>query len=233
MKGFSVLCCVLFRVLQVAGHGGNSTNNTFTGGVGDTLLLVHGSLMVSAWGFFVPLGIIWALRRNHTGSWFQMHKLLTSLGLFLTLVGFVLPIIVYNQGISHVFLSSTHGKFGMVVVSLAMVHVVLAIGRPSKNDSREQVCGVSLRRCWEIAHRLTGPLLLCLASYTCFDGVANRISEVGVMQVGGTPHTLFFASVVAGITLSGLVGCAVIFRIAYSSSSSQDDESVESNVTAK
>uniref|UniRef100_A0A672SEJ8 Ferric chelate reductase 1 n=1 Tax=Sinocyclocheilus grahami TaxID=75366 RepID=A0A672SEJ8_SINGR len=115
-----------------------------TGSRSPLLIKYHGAFMLIAWTSTVSAGVIMARyfkpdwpERNILGQkvWFQvgLHRMLMTITVLLTLVGFVLPF-MYRGGWSK--RAGIHPYLGCVVMALAVIQPVMALFRPAPDASR-------------------------------------------------------------------------------------------------
>lgn len=109
------------------------------------LIKYHGAFMLIAWMSTVSAGVIIAryFKPDWPGSnilgqkvWFQLHRILMTLTVLLTLVGFVLPF-MYRGGWSKQ--AGLHPYLGCVVMALAVIQPVMALFRPAPDASRRYI----------------------------------------------------------------------------------------------
>jgi len=124
------------------------------GGFGDpgrNFWIAHGTLMILAWGFFIPIGTLLAVYRRHVGkdgkilkndpSFYPWHRNLQTIGFLLAMIGFGMGAAgsrrVYNTGraFSNDLLNywseeipwNRHVKWGVSVLIMAGAQVALGM----------------------------------------------------------------------------------------------------------
>ena len=118
----------------------------------------HEFLMLSSWGFLLPLGVLSAhfLRHRKNGLWFKIHRAVQNIGLLLATAGFIVAVINFDvfQGASPSSLA--HGIIGVCVMSLGWYQPLNALLRPHATSPREAKS--TARRRWELFHKCSGSL---------------------------------------------------------------------------
>ncbi|XP_051537828.1 putative ferric-chelate reductase 1 [Myxocyprinus asiaticus] len=136
------------------------------------LIKYHGAIMLIAWMSTVSAGVIMARyfkldwpESNILGQkvWFQLHRMLMTLTVLLTLVGFVLPF-MYRGGWSK--RAGIHPYLGCVVMALTVIQPVMALFRPAPDASRRYIFN------W--MHFGTGTLAQIVAVVTVFLGIHQQ-----------------------------------------------------------
>uniref|UniRef100_A0A673MT76 Putative ferric-chelate reductase 1 n=1 Tax=Sinocyclocheilus rhinocerous TaxID=307959 RepID=A0A673MT76_9TELE len=143
-----------------------------TGSRSPLLIKYHGAFMLIAWTSTVSAGVIMARyfkpdwpERNILGQkvWFQLHRMLMTITVLLTLVGFVLPF-MYRGGWSK--RAGIHPYLGCVVMALAVIQPVMALFRPAPDASRRYIFN------W--MHFGTGTVAQVVAVVTIFLGIHQQ-----------------------------------------------------------
>ncbi|XP_051737663.1 putative ferric-chelate reductase 1 isoform X1 [Ctenopharyngodon idella] len=143
-----------------------------TGSRSPFLIKYHGAFMLIAWMSTVSAGVIMARyfkpdwpERNILGQkvWFQLHRMLMTLTVLLTLVGFVLPF-MYRGGWSK--RAGIHPYLGCVVMALTVIQPVMALFRPAPDASRRYIFN------W--MHFGTGTIVQIVAVVTIFLGIHQQ-----------------------------------------------------------
>ena len=133
---------------------------TLTNGVNDRLV-IHGVMMIAAWIFLVPLGIIVAKFYKRWGhKWYQLHAGMQSLACFMTIVSFIIVLMAKNP--NHSFFSKNavtvvHAVIGVVITSLGALFQP-AIGKIADSMWRPDRVGTPMwpdRIHWYIGRSLT------------------------------------------------------------------------------
>ncbi|KAL3939863.1 MAG: hypothetical protein SGBAC_005498 [Bacillariaceae sp.] len=158
----------------------------------NTLWVVHGCLAYVAWGVLCPMAILAGLLRKYIpgqGMWYQIHRTLQSLAVLLTIMSVVVAIAALNQetpdtasaGHFSPDFAEGHRTIGLVILVLAILQGGGGLLRPhlaqkpesnssgnSNNDSNSSSEGgnkSTMRKVWEVLHRLLGLCLLMLTWY--------------------------------------------------------------------
>lgn len=117
------------------------------------VLAVHGFMMFLAWGILLPGGILAAryLKQHVNGdSWFRIHVYLQYSGLAIVFLGFLFAV-AELRGLSF---HSTHVKFGMLAILLAVAQPINAYFRPKNPAPGEETS--SERLIWVYTHVIIG-----------------------------------------------------------------------------
>lgn len=107
--------------------------------------LVHSVLMILAYLFLVPLGIL-SLRYF---SNFRAHKILNTSGF---IIGLVSVIIALQQGTRKI---SLHSVIGISATFLLVISIIVALSRPEKHSTTH--------KSWMLAHVSTGKLTIIIS----------------------------------------------------------------------
>jgi hypothetical protein len=133
--------------------------------------LYHGLLMLLAWGVLLPIGAFVArffkgpLSAGTPAHWFVVHRAVQIGGLTVALAGFYICLTRKEFG----NVDTTHGSFGIAVMTLGILQPTNAFLRPHK--------GSRGRREWEWLHKSVGYGALALAVVTIFLGI-NRLHTI-------------------------------------------------------
>mmetsp|Transcript_24580 Transcript_24580/g.57272 ORF Transcript_24580/g.57272 Transcript_24580/m.57272 type:complete len:303 (+) Transcript_24580:490-1398(+) len=142
----------------------NTTTDLGSGGGGPDPVSVHGGLMVTAWGFLLPLGVLSArfLRHRPDGMWFVAHRICQVIGYFLAIIGIIVAFNnfgnVFEDGMGP---SYRHGIVGLTTMICGFLQIVGGILRPHAPEKGEEK-GAG-RFAWEIAHKGLGYSAIVLA----------------------------------------------------------------------
>lgn len=139
----------------------------------------HGRLMVLAWAFLLPLGVLaarffkvvpgqrWPDELDHK-AWWHAHRLLQSAGMAAMLAGLWLA---WGRGTGAGALAQWHHVLGMAVVVLGLLQTLGGLARGSKGGptAREGLRGdhydmTRHRRVFERLHKVVGYAALLLAA---------------------------------------------------------------------
>ncbi|CAJ1963675.1 unnamed protein product [Cylindrotheca closterium] len=156
----------------------------------NSLWVVHGWLAAIAWGVMCPLAILAGLFRKYIpgeGIWFQIHRVLQTLVIVLTIASVSVAIAALNKetpaslSADHFNsdFSDGHRLIGLLVLIFGIVQAANGIMRPhlppkpepnddeQGNKSTPPPAGEKsgTRKFWEVLHRLLGVGLLALTWY--------------------------------------------------------------------
>lgn len=158
--------------------------------MGVDALSVHGGIMLTAWGFLLPIGVLSSrFMRHRDPFWFLLHRTVNGITVFLTIVGVIVAFTYFgNVFVKHgpEDAGYRHGALGMSVMVLCLLNVLGGLLRPGAESSR--------RGMWSILHKLLGYL-------TTICAYANLY--LGAQLAGGNPYmgvwifSLVFAVLVA------------------------------------
>jgi hypothetical protein len=166
------------------------------------LLLLHGVLMLIAWGLFLPLGAVFALCwRTSFGSssrWFEAHRACQTLGAALALVSFFVAFAACQPGPHFDSSYSPHKLVGLFIVLLLAVQVGGGFLRPHApgHPQAPEKKPTAARAGWLLSHRLLGVVTLFGAGCG-----GRRLSSRGTsrLRTAGPLHGRY--QVVTGSTL--------------------------------
>lgn len=137
--------------------------------------VVHGVLMLLAWGVFMPLGagLTRMKRLLLDGKWFIGHTGLVAVGSVI----FIVAIAMLEGGEDEV--QGTHSVYdghrgvGVAVIAMWLFQVLLGAFRPNKSiqdGARFGFIPANWRDKWFFAHALMGPLTIGLATVVMITG---------------------------------------------------------------
>lgn len=138
----------------------------------------HGVFAGIAWGLLSPCAISASVLRELFGGpmWFSIHRGLNVLVVLFTAVAFGLAVVAINQetpaGASSDHFNpdpNPHRLVGLVVFVVALVQALLGIFRPHVPEAGEEKSTV--RKAWEVAHKLLGYSCLGMAIYQVQSGI--------------------------------------------------------------
>lgn len=143
-------------------------------------VIVHGALMLLAWGLLFPLGILLARHKwifnchKPSGStldvWFHLHRAVQCLGIVVFYLSFALAsayldVDNLDESDSTFFgCGKAHQAVGTVVAGLVLVQLLLGFIRPKPGKGTK-------RKVWAMAHHWLGRLVTILAWTTVFLGI--------------------------------------------------------------
>ena len=128
----------------------------------------HGALMIMAWVFLAPVGILTATRFKKDGpppTWFKVHRSFLALASCLTLLAFMI-ILIDREGLD---LAATHPKLGFVVVIGVIIQPLSGFFRahlPEKGKKKSFE-----REMWEVQHQWTGRFLATMGVAAVVTGI--------------------------------------------------------------
>jgi uncharacterized membrane protein len=165
-------CKAIFNMTDIVDElGSNST--LFSIGVQTNLRakhLAHGSLMLIAWGFLLPMGAFAArfLKHRPDGLWFHIHKASQVVGLLFAIAGWIIALRNFNVFADIGYNNYRHGICGMVTMVLGLLQPLNAIIRPHAPNGDE--AKPPSRFFWELVHKGGGYLAVVLAVATIILG---------------------------------------------------------------
>ncbi|KAJ8613518.1 hypothetical protein CTAYLR_002209 [Chrysophaeum taylorii] len=149
--------------------------------VSSSAIKAHGALMIVAWAWFAPIGVIFsrlktvALRAGYMKTWLYAHLFVQVVALVFTAAGFVMAYkaIKDADGVDH--MTYRHPKLGMGVIYAGATQLLMGLLRPHA-PSRDEP---KLVRRWifEILHRVVGYGALVLAVIAMLSGI-NKAMEL-------------------------------------------------------
>jgi hypothetical protein len=127
----------------------------------------HASLMLIGWGWLLPSGTLFARFFKHRphSLWFQIHRVLQSVGLLFSIVGWIIALRNFNVFQDKGYDSYKHGVLGMVTMILGCLQPLNAFLRPHP-PTREENEKSTARLVWELVHKSTGYIAILLAIVT-------------------------------------------------------------------
>lgn len=135
-----------------------------------SVVSLHGGIMVTAWGFLLPLGILSSrCLRHRDPTWFVSHRTLNMLTVLLTILG----VIVAFASFGNIFRTGTtgtsykHGALGMSVMVLSIFQAINGFLRPNCHSEEEKT---SKRTIWQVLHKLVGYTTTAMAYATMYFG---------------------------------------------------------------
>eukprot|EP01134_Creolimax_fragrantissima_P000633 CFRG0633T1 len=135
--------------------------------------LVHGILMMLAWGILIPIGVTCAMYRGMFGGsiiWLTIHQACNTSAWLLTIAGFAIALILNSTA----KFKSTHSFIGIAIFALVALQPLNGWLRPHLPDAGENKS--KKRIAWEIIHKWNGRILFLL-------GIVNPF--LGLYFIGG------------------------------------------------
>ncbi|CAG5091224.1 Oidioi.mRNA.OKI2018_I69.PAR.g12922.t1.cds [Oikopleura dioica] len=127
----------------------------------------HGSLMIIAWGFFIPVGALLAAARvlfQKGGLWFHLHRAFMIIGVLLNIAGFTVIFIEKGGFVSPSYtLGYVHGIFGCMIMFYSGINVLLGLFRPDLESPR--------RKKWRRTHFIYAGLAILLSNTNITTGL--------------------------------------------------------------
>lgn len=121
-------------------------------------ILIHGSLMIIAWGLLLPSGAIIAALGKHRSDamWFKVHRVVQPIGLIVALIAWIIALRNFTalQASGGGTLHYPHAILGMITMVIGLIQPLNAIFRPHAPKKGEEK--TTLRLLWEICHKGLG-----------------------------------------------------------------------------
>ena len=174
--------------------------------------LAHGICAFIAWGMLAPTAVNSAIYRSLFNGplWFKLHQFLNASAYALTVVAFGIAVgFINREGNPHWF--SSHAKMGLSMFIIASVQVLWGAIRPHLPESGEEK--TTIRKIWEIKHRLTGTVLLVCGFWQMYAGIklyAIKYGGVGSVQEQGVTIAYW---IWIGLEVALLVVGGVYFKL--------------------
>jgi hypothetical protein len=151
----------------------------------ETLILAHASLMLIAWGWLLPSGVIFAkmLKHRPNGTWFTFHKILQPLGLVVAIAGWSIALRNFNTLKDVGAPSYRHAVCGMTVMIGGLLQPLNAIFRPPPPEPEDTK--MTTRLIWEIVHKGLGwvTILLALATIALGTTILPTVDQQRTFQI--------------------------------------------------
>lgn len=164
------------KIVWEKGHSGPPTTHAKLTRF-QTSAVLHGIMMMVAWAFLLPGGIVVAkFRIPNKDTWFKTHMGMQFLGLICATTGLVLIIVAYNREKLNHF-QIPHAKMGLVVMVLAGLQPLNAFIRPPVGDGRTTF----KRMIWEIIHKGLGYVVVLLAWINIFLAMDLSVMNVDLL----------------------------------------------------
>lgn len=132
--------------------------------------LAHGICAFVAWGVLAPAAVQSALMRAlFKGKlWFQIHQYFNSLAFVLTIASFAIAVaFTQKEGSQH--FTNNHEKMGLAMFIMVALQVLGGGLRPHVPDPGEEK--TTVRKGWEIGHRVLGITLLACGFWQMYAGI--------------------------------------------------------------
>lgn len=132
------------------------------------LILMHGALMLIGWGLLLPAGAVVARfgKNLPDAGWFRIHQMMQPFGLAVALVGWIIALRNFSalDAKDSPTLHYPHAVCGMVTMVIGLTQPLNAFVRPHPPKEGEERS--SSRIAWEILHKGSGWVTICLAIVT-------------------------------------------------------------------
>lgn len=151
--------------------------------------LAHGICGFIAWGVLAPTAVNSAIYRSLFKGpfWFKLHQFFNFSAYALTIIAFIIAAaFISKEGNPHWF--SSHAKMGLSMCIIASVQVLWGAARPHLPGPDSGDEKTTIRKVWEIKHRLTGTVLLACGFWQMSAGIklfAFKYNGVGSVQEQG------------------------------------------------
>ncbi|KAJ9513660.1 hypothetical protein QJQ45_015416, partial [Haematococcus lacustris] len=170
-------------------------------------IVAHASLMLLAFVFLMPTGVLLARHRslyiNKTlggkGLWFYAHVACQLLAVACFIAGVTIALVVFDSGVpSNVQrIGESHEVIGIILIAMVAVQVLLAVAaRPAPGTPR--------RPMWDLLHHNWGRATLLLAWANCFLGIVYFARGWGLLAL--TENQLLTALLVPAAVCLLLLG---------------------------
>ena len=196
-----------------------------------TLWIVHGILLFIAWSILIPLAVGTAMLRNFLplpdGMWFQVHRILNSIAVVCTIVGFAIAVHNINEeqgSTAKHFSTVKHHKIGLVIFIFAIIQAITGIfrphlprpvesaptahgtddGNPSSKDPDELPKKSHSRIAFEIQHKLMGTVAMILGWFNVDSGIGLYSDRFNGKDMVAVPWAITGVIVLVTLILYGL-----------------------------
>jgi hypothetical protein len=164
--------------------------------------VLHGGLMLGAWGALLPAGVLAARHRGlmrgrrlfGADLWFQLHRALQLAGGAVVIAASAIALRELRAPPGK--RADAHRTLGILVLSLICAQIVAVLARPAP--------GARLRRAWRAAHALGGAAALLGAWGNAYLGIL--LANAGA-SAAAAPWIVAFS-----LALAALVAAAVILE---------------------
>ena len=180
-------------------------------------VIAHGILMIVAWAWLIPSGIVAAVLKKLIGSaWIKIHMRVQCGGFLVAVVGIAIVIAAVADSDAGKHFTGRHPVFGIVVMVIAILNIAAGALRPHNTDAEHPV-KTAARKAFECGHRAAGVIAFAVATLTMASGI-NRAFAYGFID-RKLPWTLatYTPLVIAfGISLgyyTGLMGVGPWVRV--------------------
>lgn len=146
---------------------------------GETVLWLHLTFMIQAWGALLPWGVAFARLRQKLGAptWFHLHRGFQSLGWLVMLLGFAMAV-WHNEGNVGKHFQNGHALVGVTIVMIGFLQPFNALLRHScehrEGGFSEQPLG---RKAFEVVHKSLGYLALVAGLFNICYGIKLLVDQ--------------------------------------------------------
>jgi hypothetical protein len=182
------------------------------GGMTASVIALHAALMLLAWALLIPCGVaVAALFKDFKKDawWFRVHRAGSVAGLICATVGFAV-IAGATSDANRAHFGGGHQRLGLAVMLLGWLQPLNAALRPPAPKAGDKAGGAKQprRRVWELVHKGSGRLALCLGFAACASGL-GQVGPNGLgLEVVHGGLTAFFVAALAAVVLLVGYGCA-------------------------
>ena len=176
---------------------------------------IHGMLMIAAWAYLAPLGVLFArskrffLNLGFFKLWLYAHAFIQLAALVCTAIGFAKAYeAIADADVRDGHLKFRHPKLGVWVMAGACLQLIMGILRPHPPKDGETKS--KRRLAFEIAHRLVGYGTLVLALFTMLAGI-NKAFELDLIDQVYTWNTAVIAPIATAAFLGILLTAYITF----------------------
>ncbi len=138
----------------------------------------HGILMIVAWAWLIPSGIVAAVLKKLIGSaWIKIHMGVQCGGFLVAVVGIAVVIAAVADSDARNHFAGNHPVLGIVVMVIALLNIAAGAFRPHNADEEHPV-KTAARKAFERGHRAAGLIVFAVATVTMVSGI-NRAFTYG------------------------------------------------------
>lgn len=168
----------------------------------------HGALMSVAFGFFLPVGILFARffrSPQYSPLWLHLHRLFALIGFALIIAGFAIAVNKFDDDNYSKTENGYHRRAGFYVFAAVCLQVFLGFIRPhtAPPASGEKVSTV--RTVWNEVHRWNGRVAYVFALAQIYTGV--HILDGGEMTLWIVLFSALWGSLMLAALLLQLIVC--------------------------
>eukprot|EP00584_Thalassiosira_punctigera_P010917 CAMPEP_0172547466 /NCGR_PEP_ID=MMETSP1067-20121228/16995_1 /TAXON_ID=265564 ORGANISM="Thalassiosira punctigera, Strain Tpunct2005C2" /NCGR_SAMPLE_ID=MMETSP1067 /ASSEMBLY_ACC=CAM_ASM_000444 /LENGTH=829 /DNA_ID=CAMNT_0013334551 /DNA_START=42 /DNA_END=2531 /DNA_ORIENTATION=+ len=142
--------------------------------------LAHGIMSFLAWGVFVPFAVQSSLLRDLLPKgpiWIKLHKAFNAIAYALSILIFAIAVVYTSkEGGSH-FVNG-HQKMGLAMLIMASGQIFGGVIRPHNPAPGEGK--TSVRKGWEVGHRILGVALLACGFWQMGNGIEQYANKYSV-----------------------------------------------------